>query len=645
MRLWVALAGLGLLGCVTEAELRAALDRDGDGFLPVAAGGGDCDNSDAAVHPRADELCGDGLDNNCDGLVDVNGIDQLVWFVDMDADGFGTAAGTATACDQPLGHAATADDCNDADPAVRPGVTDLCDGVDTDCDGTVDEDAVFAMWHPDADEDDAGAAGGGERMCNPPDGWTLDGTDCDDLDWSVQARTWFADVDGDSYGDPESADVVCLAPTDHVADASDCDDTRWWVNPAMPERCGNGLDDDCDGQGLGCGLRLNGVAARVVPTVGTAAAALCFIDDDAHGDVLHVVDAVAPDIESLVGPVLAESSFIAATGMLGDAVSCSSDSILLARETAGPHAPWLPDAELMIVSLPASLPAVEAQWQSSAIPTTDIQHTRFGAFSTLALGFPSLATIYGVHVYDPDARGDELRLQIVGTPGRYLGVDLDVLDADSDGVLDGVVAEPNTDGVAYWGSPGAVHILHDLPSATGIHFTDDAEVHLTDDGADGFAVRLETGDVNGDGHDDLITHTPSLFGGASLDGSVEVFIGPFETDATRDDAWATAGYSLPLGIGLGDAALVTVDGDTLLALGAPLYGGSPPTGRVYILQPEPGSFFEEDAVARLESESTTSMGGHLLVGDVDGDGFDDLIATGSQFHDEGAIHIFSGAGI
>ncbi|MFT4625629.1 MAG: hypothetical protein ACI8PZ_004297 [Myxococcota bacterium] len=636
------MAGLGLLGCVTEAELREALDRDGDGFLPAIAGGGDCDNTDAAVHPRADELCGDGIDNDCDGQVDVDGVEEPVWFLDDDADGFGTAAGTATACAEPPGYADNADDCDDADPSVRPGVVDLCDHVDTDCDGKVDEDAAFALWHPDRDEDRAGAVDEGEYRCDPPGGWRLDGSDCDDDDDLVQARTWYADLDGDEYGDPDSAEVICVAPTDYIEDWSDCDDTRPEVNPEGTEVCGNGLDDDCDGTG-GCGLRSHGVASRVVSTeLGTRAAALCFLDTDSHSDVVHRATPMAAPIESLLGPLLSASS-LQIDGPDAGTVSCRGDTLLLGSVYSGVP-PWNEDGNLMTVRLPTTLPVSEASWQATVPPPAVVQDVPFGAFATLVLGFPSIATSEGVYVYDPDAPDEEIRLQIVGTPRRYLGVDLDVLDADGDGVMDGVIAEPNTDGEDHWASPGAVHILYGLPASTGIRLTADADVRLTDDSADGFAVRLATGDVDGDGQDDLITHTPSLFGGASLDGSVEVFLGPFDVDQTRADAWATAGYSLPLGIGVGDAALVTVDGDTLLALGAPLYGGSPPTGRVYILEPAPGTFVESDAVARLESETATSMGGHLLVGDVDGDDFEDLVATGSRYFEVGAIHIFSGEG-
>lgn len=161
-------------------------------------------------------------------------------------------------------------DCDDADPAVHPDAAERCDGVDNDCDGEVDEEAVdAATWYLDADGDGFGADS--VLSCVAPEGAVERSGDCDDLratvhpgaaescdgtdencdgavdeDDAVDAPSWYADTDGDGFGDPSVALVACAAPPGHVADATDCDDAASAVNPDAIEAC-NLVDDDCDG--------------------------------------------------------------------------------------------------------------------------------------------------------------------------------------------------------------------------------------------------------------------------------------------------------------------------------------------------------------------------------------------------------------
>lgn len=90
------------------------------------------------------ELC-DTLDNDCDGLTDEpSALDASIWFRDADGDGVGVAGAenTRRACTQPDGFSPRADDCDDNNGANFPGNPEVCDGVDNDCDGQVDEDAI-----------------------------------------------------------------------------------------------------------------------------------------------------------------------------------------------------------------------------------------------------------------------------------------------------------------------------------------------------------------------------------------------------------------------------------------------------------------------------------------------------------------------
>ncbi len=132
-------------------------DDDGDGFAEVD---GDCHDGDPQVSPADPERDGNGVDDDCNGLVDETGIHG-----DADGDGWSTAGG----------------DCDDTDADRSPDAVERDNGVDDDCDGTVDEDFV------DIDGDGYAVADGD---CNDAEGWsrpglteTCDGidNDCDDL--------------------------------------------------------------------------------------------------------------------------------------------------------------------------------------------------------------------------------------------------------------------------------------------------------------------------------------------------------------------------------------------------------------------------------------------------------------------------------
>jgi hypothetical protein len=132
-------------------------DADGDGFGGATENvtchpangailvGGDCNDSNVEIHPDADELCNDGIDDDCDGNPDDEDddvVDGSNWYDDADGDGFG--AGSATkACEPPDGFVADHTDCADGDGDVNPGAEEICDGVDDDCNGN--EDGVVSI--------------------------------------------------------------------------------------------------------------------------------------------------------------------------------------------------------------------------------------------------------------------------------------------------------------------------------------------------------------------------------------------------------------------------------------------------------------------------------------------------------------------
>ena len=260
-------------------------DADGDAFPDARCCNGegaerqcgsDCDDSLAIVHPTLPEAC-DGLDNDCDELVDEGVLGR--WIVDSDGDGHGSDAADAEAidaCFMPVGYAASDDDCDDGAGGVNPGVPERCDGagVDENCDGVANP-AALCTCTGDQSRDCVelpGACASGRQSCVDgawsacsiaPISESCNGVD-DDCDGSTDEGvtvTCYADGDNDGYAvsgaatsqecsDSSRPEVGgCPASRTNRAPLAadlDCDGTRADVNPGRVDVC-NGIDDDCDG--------------------------------------------------------------------------------------------------------------------------------------------------------------------------------------------------------------------------------------------------------------------------------------------------------------------------------------------------------------------------------------------------------------
>jgi hypothetical protein len=114
----------------------AFVDLDEDGF---GQGQGDCDDNNPNIHPDAEEVC-DGVDNNCNNEIDEGVLPR--WYLDSDGDSFGNPSLLVSieACQRPAGFVDNPDDCDDAAPMINPNAQELCDGINNDCDGEIDED-------------------------------------------------------------------------------------------------------------------------------------------------------------------------------------------------------------------------------------------------------------------------------------------------------------------------------------------------------------------------------------------------------------------------------------------------------------------------------------------------------------------------
>ena len=208
----------------------------------------DCNDNVGAINPGALDVC-DGFDNDCDGQVDNDSSLWPTWYADTDNDGFGDANAPTNACIQPVGYVSNDLDCDDTDFDVKPTGTEVCNGIDDDCDGQIDEFATDALtWYRDADGDGFGDLNDIEVSCTQPQGYVSDDSDCDDTDASINPNTvWYADVDQDGFGNGNNSLTGCdLSNAGYVLNAGDCNDNAGTINPNAAEIC-DGFDNDCDG--------------------------------------------------------------------------------------------------------------------------------------------------------------------------------------------------------------------------------------------------------------------------------------------------------------------------------------------------------------------------------------------------------------
>jgi hypothetical protein len=540
-----------------------AEDADKDGYDVDS----DCNDGDPAIHPGATEVC-DGVDNDCADGIDVGAADATDYFVDSDADGYGTGAATSS-CEVLKGQVTTDGDCDDENKAINPSAVEVCDDLDTDedCDTLVD------------DEDDS-------------------------VDLKTATLFLYADADGDGYGVTGSKIQACDVGGGLSSNADDCDDASGAIHPFAAEVCDDANDEDCDGVADAC---------RFSDEIDAT-------DADAHllgYDSLYLGYDVSP-----------------AGDMNGDGfgdIAVATNSGKGAFVFAGPIGGSMGAADALAkFDRPASGVSIGDDVQGIHDQDGDGYDDLLVSSSGSSVGYIELGPVSGAESIDKTADAT-----ITGDAGDYMSWYPSAGDVNGDGVFDPMLGAPASNG-----SYGAAYIFFG-PVTSGDLTAADAGASFiglnSNDWTGG--CNAANGDVNGDGIDDvLVSAEQSDYGDPSNtfydDGLAYLFYGPVSGEYSVKEAdtrflGGAAGTHLGWFSTLGGD--VDGDGSYDVTLSAPNTGD----GTVYVAYSTQIKGVSDFDVAKAGATIIGDPGysqkfGYYLdtAGDLDTDGNDDL-AVGS----------------
>lgn len=548
----------------TDTDTATGTDADGDGYTDDV----DCDDGNAAIHPDATEVCDD-VDNNCNDLVDDDdpaNTGGTAGYVDADGDKYGDPTQKRSYCDGlPAGAANNGGDCDDTNAAISPNATEICDDANTDedCDGNAD-----------------------------------------DLDSSTDPATKVPvalDEDGDGYGSATATVLYCDATT--ISD-DDCDDSNVDVNPGAAETCDNGLDDNCDGVTTGCEL---GGEIELGPGVGMK------IVGDASQDRFGEVSVSAGDID---GDGMDEF-WVAA-----DYFDTKDEGGLFLFDYPLREGASVADATRVVLG------ASDSDSLGTNLAAGDLDGDGTIDLVAAAPYSTDKTSVYGelfVWLGSPADGADtsSADLHITGANGSssFGQRGLFVADVSGDGTDDLLAFDQGGNAIRVWTGP----------VADGTYTSDEAPYNYTTPVVNSTGTtpqQLSAGDADGDGADELLFGSPTdetggrgagaawlVAGGSSPGGDLATGALMTLTGATVNDS---AGVSVALdGDGNGDGYM-----DTLVGAQD---GGT--GGAAYVLYSVVSGTSSLSTVADYVSSATAGdkLGSSVSwLGDVDGDGFDDI---------------------
>ena len=168
----------------------------------------------------------------------------------------------------PPGYSTNSLDCNDNNPNIHPGVTEICNLIDDNCNDLTDEGLPVTTYYFDFDGDSFGNTTLSTKSCMIPLGYSINNTDCNDFssyihpgqqeicngiddncndltDEGLPVTTYYFDFDGDSFGNTTLSTKNCMIPLGYSINNTDCNDFSSYIHPGQQEIC-NGIDDNCN---------------------------------------------------------------------------------------------------------------------------------------------------------------------------------------------------------------------------------------------------------------------------------------------------------------------------------------------------------------------------------------------------------------
>lgn len=636
------------------------VDDDGDGYREID---GDCDDANPAIHPGVDELC-DGIDNDCEGGADLEALDIKVWYQDLDGDGYGNPEIPRYQCEPPNLFADQSGDCDDQDPGVYPDASEACDdSIDRNCDGFAgDDDGDGASRCVDCDTQDATVYPGATEVCDGID------NNCDGAIDNAPAdgTTYYYDADGDGYGNPEAAFLLCAPTTGYTLLSWDCDDTNREVYPGIDEVCGNGVDDNCDGERC----RLEGALAVATQWSGEADGLVVEPDRDGDG------------ADELVIAASTTEAFTGAAYLLDQQPSGNYDISGRAAMTITGDAPGDYLGQYLALGADVNGDGVD----DYALSTTDSEQKgtihllsyRAGLSAVSSLEFASLrgeqksgGLGYGCLQLQRDVTGngsDELAVAsaTVGAGQVYLydhlltgTVPLSSADTLFVGEKNGDLAgsgclstDLDGDGISDWyigamgetsngADAGAVYLVLGTPTGT-VSLTDADMKWVGEPGAYLGDLSPEAADVDGDGAQDIVL-TSAHDEPRPLAGTILVIPGPFQSGPVTA-SFTVSGVHPDEFVAAHQLADLDNDGVVDMVVGAQGYTENESNqGAITLFYgPLNGVRTTDLSDGTYNGSAANANAGKLLdVGDLNGDGVIDIVIGESGI---GAVDVILGQG-